>query len=251
MHVRLTPPRRSVQDVLSRLKARLSEPEVRALFMGAQASTNLRVGPQHLLEHIFGPELELGDTREDANENLQTLVWLWNALVQDHEHGRIRLSYVEHPSPATVESLTAALALRQAELTWFVRGIDAGGDDPMELGEEGERLLRGIAEGSAFLKSFQELLGRTPAPTPEELRNTVKSITDLTSTLESLIDRLMSVSDDIRKSALAEFEKRQGRATDDGVLASRPVRVGRNDPCPCGSGKKWKRCCGGAAPAQH
>jgi len=20
--------------------------------------------------------------------------------------------------------------------------------------------------------------------------------------------------------------------------------VGRNDPCPCGSGKKWKKCCG-------
>lgn len=32
-------------------------------------------------------------------------------------------------------------------------------------------------------------------------------------------------------------------------LASVPVRradakVGRNDPCPCGSGKKWKKCCG-------
>lgn len=24
----------------------------------------------------------------------------------------------------------------------------------------------------------------------------------------------------------------------------RPPPVGRNDPCPCGSGKKWKRCCG-------
>ena len=22
------------------------------------------------------------------------------------------------------------------------------------------------------------------------------------------------------------------------------VRIGRNDPCPCGSGKKYKRCCG-------
>ena len=22
------------------------------------------------------------------------------------------------------------------------------------------------------------------------------------------------------------------------------VRVGRNDPCPCGSGKKFKHCCG-------
>ncbi|MFH1688932.1 MAG: SEC-C metal-binding domain-containing protein [Candidatus Eisenbacteria bacterium] len=23
-----------------------------------------------------------------------------------------------------------------------------------------------------------------------------------------------------------------------------PSRVGRNEPCPCGSGKKRKRCCG-------
>ena len=31
------------------------------------------------------------------------------------------------------------------------------------------------------------------------------------------------------------------------VEAALPVRapkVGRNDPCPCGSGKKYKRCCG-------
>jgi len=24
-----------------------------------------------------------------------------------------------------------------------------------------------------------------------------------------------------------------------------PRKVGRNEPCPCGSGKKYKRCCGG------
>jgi len=27
---------------------------------------------------------------------------------------------------------------------------------------------------------------------------------------------------------------------------SNSPKVGRNDPCPCGSGKKYKRCCGGA-----
>jgi uncharacterized protein len=26
-----------------------------------------------------------------------------------------------------------------------------------------------------------------------------------------------------------------------------PTKIGRNDPCPCGSGKKHKRCCGAAA----
>ena len=36
-------------------------------------------------------------------------------------------------------------------------------------------------------------------------------------------------------------------------VAARPalaprVKVGRNKPCLCGSGKKWKRCCGGPRP---
>jgi uncharacterized protein len=34
----------------------------------------------------------------------------------------------------------------------------------------------------------------------------------------------------------------------------RPVKaakVGRNDPCPCGSGKKWKKCCSAASGALH
>jgi len=33
----------------------------------------------------------------------------------------------------------------------------------------------------------------------------------------------------------------------DKTVKKQPVRkkkVGRNDPCPCGSGKKYKKCCG-------
>jgi len=26
-------------------------------------------------------------------------------------------------------------------------------------------------------------------------------------------------------------------------MARRPPKVGRNEPCPCGSGKKFKKCC--------
>ena len=28
------------------------------------------------------------------------------------------------------------------------------------------------------------------------------------------------------------------------TTAQRPAKIGRNEPCPCGSGRKWKRCCG-------
>ena len=32
-----------------------------------------------------------------------------------------------------------------------------------------------------------------------------------------------------------------------GVYAAEDARRGRNDPCTCGSGRKWKRCHGAAA----
>jgi len=35
--------------------------------------------------------------------------------------------------------------------------------------------------------------------------------------------------------------KRQG---DNVTVVRTSPKVGRNDPCPCGSGKKYKQCCG-------
>jgi SEC-C motif-containing protein len=48
----------------------------------------------------------------------------------------------------------------------------------------------------------------------------------------------------------SRFRRRDERwvYVDGETPAARPVQraatVGRNDPCPCGSGKKYKRCCG-------
>ena len=58
-----------------------------------------------------------------------------------------------------------------------------------------------------------------------------------------------SVSSDAFDKALAMAEKAQAaRAAAENGAARGPVKaavsVGRNDPCPCGSGKKYKKCCG-------
>jgi preprotein translocase subunit SecA len=39
-------------------------------------------------------------------------------------------------------------------------------------------------------------------------------------------------------------ETARGSATSAAAVGNRPGKVGRNDPCPCGSGKKYKRCHG-------
>jgi preprotein translocase subunit SecA len=55
------------------------------------------------------------------------------------------------------------------------------------------------------------------------------------------------------RQAVHAYKPEAAAAADDGrVEESRPpaqvrrtaAKVGRNDPCPCGSGKKYKRCCG-------
>ena len=49
---------------------------------------------------------------------------------------------------------------------------------------------------------------------------------------------------------LASFRREQGRwvcaggETDPKAPPRQATKVGRNDPCPCGSGKKYKKCCG-------
>ena len=33
-----------------------------------------------------------------------------------------------------------------------------------------------------------------------------------------------------------------------GPLPRHAAKIGRNDPCPCGSGQKYKKCCAGRQP---
>jgi hypothetical protein len=72
--------------------------------------------------------------------------------------------------------------------------------------------------------------------------------------LDDVIDKLS------RWAAFSESEETEDDAADDDDLthfdpfedgpAINPYKdVGRNDPCPCGSGKKFKKCCLGHAPA--
>lgn len=54
--------------------------------------------------------------------------------------------------------------------------------------------------------------------------------------LKSRYDEMKSVGREILKKYIKEQVQEQPK-----------VKVGRNDPCPCGSGKKYKKCCGASA----
>ena len=74
------------------------------------------------------------------------------------------------------------------------------------------------------------------------------------TTEDELEKKEKAYSDERVQEAAAQFMKREQVAKPtvtnlegDGTVVNRTVKkvkIGRNDPCPCGSGKKYKKCCG-------
>ena len=46
------------------------------------------------------------------------------------------------------------------------------------------------------------------------------------------------------RERIVQLQRREELEDADGEQDPAPLQAGRNDPCPCGSGKKFKKCCG-------
>lgn len=237
-----------LDDALEQRRSKLKTAEVHALLLGAMTSTDLRLQPQHLLERIFGDDFDLGPTEAEAMAFLHTYFGYWNHLHEEQLAERVRLAPLELPEGATREALQEYARRRYDEIMWYIRGIDAGGDDPIEVGSEGQVLHKRLAQASAYLAAYRELLDRPDQGDAAALTVARDNLLMLIKTVEGTIAELMAVCDRVRSEALATFQANAGRRTDDGAQIARPARAGRNERCPCGSGKKWKRCCGFADP---
>jgi len=63
-----------------------------------------------------------------------------------------------------------------------------------------------------------------------------------------VISRLLKIQIRVENEAEVQQKPQEQRLSynrsDEGPPVQRGAKVGRNDPCPCGSGKKYKKCCG-------
>jgi hypothetical protein len=188
--------------LLRRVDARLEAREVHALYLGAQTSTSFELGPQHLLGHIFGEQRVLGDTPADAKRNVGVLFGYWNTILKERRRGRVALAPAPLRARPTPRQLIEHARRRQQELVWFMRGLDAGGTRPSELGAEGEHLLGGLAKGSAHLEGLAGLLDREPPRDAQEAEETRQMLLGMDATMGTIIANLMELSDEIRKKAM-------------------------------------------------
>lgn len=112
-----------------------------------------------------------------------------------------------------------------------------------------EEVVAVVAYGWESRKFYREWLGRDDPEIIEDLKGPVLNLLSPQSELAPmLLERIKLVLNDQAYVSRLKRHYRMFRETVDKGKQERQVqrgeKVGRNDPCPCGSGRKYKRCCG-------
>lgn len=130
-------------------------------------------------------------------------------------------------------------ALMRSRYTAFVRG-DVGYLESTLVPEAQEGFDRAETETWAEAAQWQRL----------EVRSAGVSSEDESQGTVEFVAHYRYRGQTYAHHELGSFRKHEGRwAYVDGLMNPKPTqrtvaKVGRNDPCPCGSGKKHKKCCG-------
>jgi hypothetical protein len=187
-----------LEVALRELGAKLGAREVHALYLGALTCTRRDAGPHLLLGRIFGSDHTVVESGDDLGRHLPVLFGYWNTLVEARDEGRVGLAEVDLPERVTRRDLMVRARRREEELTWYVRGLDACGSGPEDLGPEGKRLLTGIAQGAGHLTSFVGMLERRPGATARELAQCRTMLLGMEDTLATILRQLLDLGEAMR-----------------------------------------------------
>ena len=137
-------------------------------------------------------------------------------------------------------------AMDQLRDTIGLRGI-AQRDPVIEYKREGTRLFE------EFLRVLRDRVTDTifkiKVASPEEMRNVYAAQQEVFDPQESTGVDAERFAAPAESRSLDEGDTHEIQAAEAPVatIVNAEPRVGRNDPCPCGSGRKYKQCCGKTA----
>lgn len=202
----------------------LSFEGIDGLFCALIASPAL-VMPHEYLPVILGGTLGEGGLLGDlagVQEMMGLLMRLWNAIAQDFERETFHVAHRDEPGEDGVPG--------RAWARGYMHGV--------RLAREGwSRILHD--EREELVRYVPIVAGEVDPDWPKEPLTEEQSSAMWTDMLAGAARAYRYFKED--RQAYAQATAR--RAPPEPYERAGP-KVGRNDACPCGSGKKYKRCCG-------
>lgn len=183
------------------------------------------VMPSEYYPEIFGGEMvdtcDFGSL-DEANEILGLFMRHWNTIATTLNKDQVYLPILLQDENGAAHGNDWARG--------FMRGVDMRHDDWGELVNDEEHGGCLIPMMMLYHEHDEDPEMRPEPITPEKREDVILH----------MVAGLLQASRYFR--AQRQVETRAGTADS---RRSTP-KIGRNDPCPCGSGKKYKKCCGGA-----
>ena len=158
---------------------------------------------------------------------------------------------ITHEDPARIKGLEQMIILQSVDEHWqeYLRNMDSLREG-IGLRAYGQRDPLVEYKREAF-NLFGDLMDRIKNEIGQNIFRTGSSMEALQSFWQSINKRMVINRDTQQASAMAAAKQQQlgHGAPPDAMPAPQPIRhagpeIGRNDPCTCGSGKKYKKCCG-------
>ncbi len=183
------------------------------------------------------------DDRDNAEEMLGHLFNVWNRLQKENAENKLRfpfdLNSLKNDDIERMEDWANGLYLAM-----ILRPEVWGFDDEWEQREEnitGDMqelssafgVIMGVAQPELIPEIFEK-----PGFDPEANEKDMKLLTTLFALLPDAVAT-------VQEYARLKAEEYQGSTPlSEKSAGGKREKIGRNDPCPCGSGKKYKKCCG-------
>jgi len=190
------------------------------------------------LPEIFGGEMPTFDTKKQEDLLISNLMEAYNSYIKASHAGTLRFPFdMKKLSGSMIDDiqdwsygLLEALKLRP-EVWYFDNNKDYE-----ELAEDAKDIVLSycIVIGMVYPEEGQDFFKKHGKPIKDE----AESMAIFLRTLPSAVATLQSHG--------ARMEENRQHNMNRGVIDMNRggVKIGRNDPCPCGSGKKYKKCCG-------
>lgn len=210
-------------------------------------------------EHWHEQELEAEEFRERFQQMVEDLyreklAYFYQELGQNSEASRIAAG-VEGPAPDPAQLDEATKAQFDAMVMDLERQILLKVNDG--LWKDHLLSMDHLREGISLVGYAQK------KPLDEYKRQAFEMFADLMSRISreavSLFYKIQVGPSPVRplQETMPEQQMTMQHGEEDEVPAEPPkaapiqkVHIGRNDPCPCGSGRKYKQCCGKTQPAE-
>jgi len=227
--------------LLEKLNAKMSLHGVYGLFYGCVAAPVL-VKPSQYMPHILDPENTIYESMEQAESLMNTLMVLWNEISRSQmEDDDMIFPDREYPNNET--GLFAMADDLASLVNGFMTGLTLGDAQEGDYTDDAMDALRSLAEILTFAEGWTETIREEHESLQSaDIKETLYFLEGAEEIVFDCINRIALGLADARKRRFDEMRSFQRLCRNARQASS--DKVPRNSPCPCGSGKKYKKCCG-------